>query len=96
MLIGLFGYLDGYNATFAFEKPGDKYEDYPYMGMRLVSVMRVENFNKFIYEYSNTILGLRHHGSSFGSSFFFDCLGNDVFSTCRYLRWSYNSFRYKA
>lgn len=34
MLIGLFGYLDGYNATFAFEKPGDKYEDYPYMGMR--------------------------------------------------------------
>lgn len=36
MLIGLFGYLDGYNATFAFEKPGDKYEDYPYMGMRIV------------------------------------------------------------
>jgi len=34
MLIGLFGYLDGYNATFAFEKPGDKYEDHPYMGMR--------------------------------------------------------------
>ncbi len=39
MLIGLFGYLDGYNATFAFEKPGDKYEDYPYMGMRLVSLL---------------------------------------------------------
>lgn len=38
MLIGLFGYLDGYNATFAFEKPGDKYEDHPYMGMRFVSV----------------------------------------------------------
>ena len=36
MLIGLFGYLDGYNATFAFEKPGDKYLDYPYMGMRIV------------------------------------------------------------
>jgi dolichyl-phosphate-mannose-protein mannosyltransferase len=36
MLIGLFGYLDGYNATFAFDKPGDKYEDYPYMGMRTV------------------------------------------------------------
>lgn len=35
MLIGLFGYLDGYNATFAFEKPGDKYLDYPYMGMRI-------------------------------------------------------------
>ena len=26
MLIGLFGYLDGYNATFPFDKPGDKYE----------------------------------------------------------------------
>lgn len=36
MLIGLFGYLDGYNATFPFEKPGDKYMDYPYMGMRVV------------------------------------------------------------
>lgn len=35
MLIGLFGYLDGYNGSFAFEKPGDKYEDYPYMGMRI-------------------------------------------------------------
>lgn len=40
MLIGLFGYLDGYNATFAFEKPGDKYEDYPYMGMRAVSSLQ--------------------------------------------------------
>ena len=39
MLIGLFGYLDGYNATFAFDKPGDKYEDYPYMGMRVVSLL---------------------------------------------------------
>lgn len=35
MLIGLFGYLDGYNGSMPFEKPGDKYEDYPYMGMRI-------------------------------------------------------------
>lgn len=34
MLIGLFGYLDGYNATFPFDKPGDSYQDYPFMGMR--------------------------------------------------------------
>ena len=39
MLIGLFGYLDGYNGSFAFEKPGDKYEDYPYMGMRIVTTL---------------------------------------------------------
>lgn len=37
MLIGLFGYLDGYNATFSFEKPGTNYGDYPIYGMRLVS-----------------------------------------------------------
>ena len=36
MLIGLFGYLDGYEATFPFIKPGDLYEDTPYIGMRLV------------------------------------------------------------
>jgi hypothetical protein len=34
MLVALFGYLDGYNATFAFEKPGDLFVDYPFMGMR--------------------------------------------------------------
>lgn len=49
MLIGLFGYLDGYNATFAFEKPGDKYEDHPFMGMRMVMmnlcthILRIEH-----------------------------------------------------
>jgi len=35
MLIGLFGYLDGYNASFPFIKPGDQYEDYRYLGMRM-------------------------------------------------------------
>ena len=37
MLIGLFGYLDGYNGSFHFDKPGDKFEDHQYMGMRIVS-----------------------------------------------------------
>lgn len=37
MLIGLFGYLDGYKGNFAFDKPGDKYNDYPYIGMRVVN-----------------------------------------------------------
>ncbi|GFU18652.1 protein O-mannosyl-transferase 2 [Nephila pilipes] len=35
MLIGLSGKLSGYNGTFPFNKPGDKYEDHKYLGMRL-------------------------------------------------------------
>lgn len=35
MLIGLSGKLTGYNGTFAFGKPGDKYEDHNYVGMRI-------------------------------------------------------------
>lgn len=38
MLIGLAGHLTGYNGSFAFSKPGDLYEDVPYVGMRIVSV----------------------------------------------------------
>ncbi|KPU75029.1 uncharacterized protein Dana_GF21197, isoform C [Drosophila ananassae] len=34
MLIGLSGYLTGYNGKFAFEKPGDKYNETRYQGMR--------------------------------------------------------------
>ncbi|XP_058423418.1 protein O-mannosyl-transferase 2 isoform X1 [Diceros bicornis minor] len=34
MLIGLAGYLSGYDGTFLFQKPGDKYEHHNYMGMR--------------------------------------------------------------
>lgn len=39
MLIGLSGYLTGYNGTFPFNKPGDSYEDYPILGMRLFCVL---------------------------------------------------------
>ncbi|XP_066249068.1 protein O-mannosyl-transferase 2 isoform X1 [Euwallacea similis] len=35
MLIGLSGYLTGYDGTFAFDKPGDKYENTSYIGMRV-------------------------------------------------------------
>lgn len=35
MLIALSGYLSGYDGKFAFEKPGDKYEDTNYAGMRM-------------------------------------------------------------
>ncbi|XP_054714232.1 protein O-mannosyl-transferase 2-like [Uloborus diversus] len=39
MLIGLSGKLTGYNGTFAFNKPGDKYLDHQYLGMRLFCVL---------------------------------------------------------
>lgn len=38
MLIGLSGKLTGYNGTYPFEKPGDKYNGTNYEGMRIVSV----------------------------------------------------------
>lgn len=34
MLIGLAGYMTGYDGTFPFLKPGDKYEHHNYWGMR--------------------------------------------------------------
>ncbi|EZA52404.1 Protein O-mannosyl-transferase [Ooceraea biroi] len=39
MLIALSGYLTGYDGTFAFEKPGDKFEDVKYIGMRIFCTM---------------------------------------------------------
>ncbi|XP_011305386.1 protein O-mannosyl-transferase 2 [Fopius arisanus] len=35
MLIALSGYLTGYDGRFPFEKPGDKFEDTKYLGMRV-------------------------------------------------------------
>lgn len=37
MLIALSGYMTGYDGKFAFDKPGDKYENTSYIGMRIVS-----------------------------------------------------------
>ena len=41
MLIAFSGYVSGYNGSFEFKEPGVSYEDYPYYGMRLVSVVLV-------------------------------------------------------
>ncbi|XP_026683156.1 protein O-mannosyl-transferase 2 [Diaphorina citri] len=35
MLIALSGYLTGYDGSFPFEKPGDKYDNVNYLGMRI-------------------------------------------------------------
>lgn len=46
MLIGLSGYLTGYDGTFAFDKPGDKYDDTKYVGMRMVrKLLQLERNN---------------------------------------------------
>ena len=36
MMIGLFGYVTGYDGTFSFENPGQKYNETKYLGMRVV------------------------------------------------------------
>ena len=36
MLIGLAGYMTGYEGNFSFTKPGDEYGDTNYVGMRMV------------------------------------------------------------
>lgn len=40
MLIAFSGKLTGYNGTFPFEKPGDKYDGTKYEGMRIVSSIK--------------------------------------------------------
>ena len=37
MLIGLSGYLTGYDGEFPFDKPGDDFGEVNYVGMRMVS-----------------------------------------------------------
>ena len=37
MLIAAFGYLSGYDGKFEFEKPGQKFNETHYLGMRFVS-----------------------------------------------------------
>lgn len=43
MLIALSGYMTGYDGTFPFEKPGDKFENVNYVGMRIVSAIELSN-----------------------------------------------------
>lgn len=49
MLIALSGKLTGYNGTFPFEKPSDKYNGTNYEGMRIVS------FNILVVKFSMSI-----------------------------------------
>lgn len=48
MLIALSGYLTGYEGTFPFEKPGDKYENVNYVGMRIVSTFEYNTLQLII------------------------------------------------
>ena len=44
MLIGLSGYLTGYDGLFPFDKPGDEYGETNYVGMRMVKVFLLINY----------------------------------------------------
>ena len=37
LVIAIAGVLTGYNGSFEFKEPGQKYDDTPYLGMRVVS-----------------------------------------------------------
>uniref|UniRef100_A0A4W6EX21 Protein O-mannosyl-transferase 2 n=1 Tax=Lates calcarifer TaxID=8187 RepID=A0A4W6EX21_LATCA len=59
MLIGLAGYITGYDGTFPFIKPGDKYEHHNYWGMRGVchfSHTPIQSFHSF--KKSSYIMGV--------------------------------------
>ncbi|KAI8425360.1 hypothetical protein MSG28_007121 [Choristoneura fumiferana] len=47
MLIALSGKLTGYDGTFPFDKPGDKYEGAKYEGMRIVRTLTAEGLPPF-------------------------------------------------
>ncbi|XP_072032340.1 protein O-mannosyl-transferase 2-like [Amphiura filiformis] len=49
MLIGLSGKLSGYDGSFAFDKPGDKYGDTQYMGMRVFCCLVGSSIVPFAY-----------------------------------------------
>ena len=50
LIIATAGVLSGYNGSFEFKEPGQKYEDTPYYGMRLVSDTHIA-FLHCVYTY---------------------------------------------
>lgn len=62
MLIGLSGKLSGYNGTYPFEKPGDKYDGTNYEGMRIVRVNLFKKKLKYI------IVSVLHNSGIFNYS----------------------------
>lgn len=56
MLIALSGKLTGYNGTYPFEKPGDKYNGTAYEGMRVVNfiVILLLNFSLCNYNFRDS------------------------------------------
>ena len=63
--------LVGYNGTFAFEKPGDLYEDHNYIGMRIVCTAMGAALIPLRYYYytDNSIYLVQHYSSNDINSF---------------------------
>ena len=89
MLIGLFGYLDGYNASFPFIKPGDQYEDYRYLGMRMVRFPpRLLRYWFVEWELKCGFhIGLRNNGRSYSAPVIPHRLGDDFFASSCIVQW---------
>lgn len=82
MLIGLFGYLDGYNGTFLFDV-GKAYEDVPYMGMRIVSASLIQSIRLCVLRVNLDNTGMRMYGSFSSPAVIPYRLAHDVISSGR-------------
>ena len=77
MLIALSGVLTGYNGTYPFEKPGDKYNGTSYEGMRIVNDISFFASNNFFH--IEFILVLYYSGCTYSAHVIFYNLGFNRF-----------------
>ena len=67
-MIAVGGVLTGYNGSFEFKEPGQKYEDHPYIGMRVVCKFKTRkrkhkkkykgNYYLHLFLYSTDVVAL--------------------------------------
>lgn len=97
-MIAIAGVLTGYNGSFEFKEPGQKYEDTPYLGMRVVScyVCMYVMYNVVFTTYSPfgfvcvlvLCTGLCNDGSTPHPSELPHCLGDGQINYCCFYHWS--------
>ena len=79
-MIGLFGYMTGYDGTFPFESPGQKYNETRYIGMRIVSPrikLLVQDMFTGLHANFNFNLVLHRLGFTPSANVVLDRVGND-------------------
>ena len=98
MIIAMFGYLDGYNGT-GVGKPGTKFGDLSYIGMRMVRLLfwmfrmkhRVLNQTNHLYIYT---VDLQCDGLLDRAHLLSDSLGDDFFAASLHVRLAAHDLRY--